>query len=250
MAGWNPFRKKLTMRINKKYDTEMTKDLKKGDVLLYRIMQKGDFISRIVNNVIAQFTDSVYFHVEIYVGDGWSVTAGKHGVHFSDSIIHVSNFDALRFKGGLSEEQADIITLNCYKQVGKPYDYLATLLMPFASRKAILRRSANEAWMCSELTAWCYRRANIDLVPHFEKVANISPMDIACSGELEYIGSWYEGQRVADGQLHVRNSYQKEPGAISKFITNRIIKPRSSRDDFYNQLQKDQEGMLQNSEKI
>ena len=250
MQGWNPFKKKLTTQITLKHDTELTRLLKKGDILAHRTMQKGDIVSRLVNNVIAQFTKSVYFHVEIYIGDGWSIAAGKFGVHFSDSIIHSSNFDALRLKEDLSEEDTESIILHCYKQVGKPYDYLATTLMPFASRKAIARRSANEAWMCSELTAWCYRRVGTDLVPYFEQAAAISPMDIACSDKLEYIGSWYKGEKIPDGKLHKKNAFQKEPGLLSKFLTNRIINPQSSRDEFYQRLKESQAKMLEHSERI
>ena len=81
-------------------------------------------------------------------------------------------------------------------------------------------------------------------------IADISPMDIARSGNLGYIGSWYKGRRIENGQLHVENEFQKKPGLLSRFIINRIVKPSSSKDEFYEQLKKDQEGMLQDSKKI
>ncbi len=250
MGGFNPFRGKLTTQITIKHDTDMTRAVRKGDVLVHRIMQKGDGISRLVNNLIALFTSSAYFHVEIYVGAGWSVTAGKHGVHFSDSIVRRSNFDALRLKSGLTDEERDRIVFYAYKQVGKPYDYFATLLMPFASQKGLVRRSANEAWMCSELTAWCYRRASIDLVPNFELGAAIAPMDIACADELEYVGSWHKGEAVAGGKLNVRNRFQKREGRLSRWISERLVKPRSSKDEFYADLAENQAKMIEKSDKV
>jgi uncharacterized protein YycO len=250
MKGWNPFGKKLTTQITHQHCSELTEVLKKGDVLGYRIMQKGDAISRLVNNMIALFTKSIYFHVEIYLGGGWSVTAGKHGVHFSDSVVHTSNFDALRLKRGLTEEEADTIGLYCYKQVGKPYDYLATLLMPFASPKKLAKRSVNEAWMCSELTAWCYRRIGIDLVPGFEEVSAIAPVDIISSDQLEYLGSWHKGKPVPDGALHKRNRFQKEPGMLSYCIVRSIVNPLSEKDEFRHWMEENQAGMLKDSEKV
>ena len=75
MGRLNPFRRRCVLRIKKVYDTEQTRAMQKGDVVLARAQAK-----KLLPHMISEFTRSPYSHVEIYIGDGWVVSAEGVGL--------------------------------------------------------------------------------------------------------------------------------------------------------------------------
>ena len=160
MSSWNPFKRKCKLRVerNEYHNNKLTAFLQKGDIILYR----GEYKS-FTSALIMEFTCSPYSHAEIYVGDGWSVSAERYGISLEDHC-NTEFIDIMRLGGGLSREQRGIVLEKAYQSLAKPYAYLGLLGFPFGSEKAAARRSANEAYICSEVTAWCYKEAGIDLI--------------------------------------------------------------------------------------
>jgi len=231
--GWNPFKKRVILRITKKYDNKMTKALQKGDVILHRAMP-GSFTS----SLIREFTDSPYAHAEIYVGDGWSISAGPYGLTLSDELMYNNFVDVMRDLE-LTDQQRKIIVGKAYQSLAKPYEYFLLLSFPWIKGKKAVKRAANEAYICSENTAWCYKEAGIDLVPN--RVESIeAPADLGHSKKLSYVNSWYKGELVTDAKRNKIHPIQGEVGKFAKFIINKLVDPITIRDEYYKELAKSQ----------
>lgn len=240
MARFNPFKKKCVLRITHKYDTVQTKTMQKGDIVLCRAFGK-----KILPTLISEFTRSPYSHVEIYVGDGWSVSAEAVGVTLADHLNH-EFVDVMRLRGGLTREQRAIVMEKAYQSLAQPYEYLLLFGFPFWGRKAAARRAANEGYICSENTAWCYKEAGIDLVPG--KVESIeAPADISHSDKLEWLGAWYKGEPAADAHHNDRHQLQGKPSCLARLMIRTIADPNSMRDEYYEALRKKQAELLANS---
>jgi len=190
--------------IQKLYTNEFTEDLKKGDIILHRATGK------LVSSLISDFTNSPYSHAEIYIGDGWCVSAEAKGVTFSDEI-NSKFIDVMRYKGdpskdekGLSRDERGIILEKAYQSLAKPYAFLKLFrFVLYYGPRFIAKRAGKRAFICSELTAWCYKNADIDLIPG--KPEDIeAPADIANSDKLEWIGAWNGSVKVKDAKLNLR----------------------------------------------
>jgi len=147
MGAWNPFKRKCKLRVeaHEYHKNELTAFLQKGDIILYR----GEFRS-FTSALIMEFTRSPYSHAEIYVGDGWSVSAERYGISLEDHCI-TGLIDIMRLRAGLSEGQKGIVLERAYESLAKPYEYLGLIGFPFGSEAAAAKRSANEAYICSPI---------------------------------------------------------------------------------------------------
>ena len=232
MFGWNPFRKRCKLRIepDEYHDNEVTAFLEKGDVLLYR----GEYAS-FTSALIMEFTRSPYSHVEVYMGDGWTVSAEAYGLTFQDHC-NTAFIDIMRLKSGLTRQQRGIVMESAYRSLAKPYEYLGLIGFPFGGEKAAVRRSSNEAYICSEVVAWCYKEAGIDLVEDRPEAIE-APADIAHSDLLQWLGSWREGRPFPEGEIHKFHSSQlnKEAG-FARWLVNNVADLLSERDETYEQL--------------
>ena len=230
--GWNPFRKKCKLRIkpSEYYDNDLTRFLEKGDVLLYR----GQF-KNFLSALIMEFTNSPYAHADIYVGDGWSISAESYGITLNDHC-NSEFIDVMRLKGGLSRENRGIILEKAYQSLAKPYEYFGLLVFPFGTEKAAAERSANAAYFCSELVAWCYSEAKIDLIEGKPEAIE-APADLAHSDKLEWLGSWRNGQPFDEAKMHEFHKFQlNKKGGFAKWLINKIVDKISGRDEYYDKL--------------
>jgi len=228
-------KRSLTRQAYRVYSNSITRHLSKGDVLAYRLRRDGAAIKKLVNNVICLFTDTEYFHVEVYVGGGWSITAAPKGVCYSDTINWQSNIAVLRLTAGLSGAQADLIERECVRKIGLPYGFFETLLLPVARKKAIARRSRNSWYNCTEFTARAYESAGITLVPESCGLATLSPKSIVCSPLLKFVGSWDKGRRTPE-PLHGREKYLRRAWCIARLVSW-VLRRLSKRDEYFRQIQ-------------
>ena len=232
MFGWNPFRKRCKLRIepNEYHNNELTAFLEKGDVLLYR----GEYAS-FTSALIMEFTRSPYSHVEVYMGDGWTVSAEAYGLTFQD---HCNNafIDIMRLKSGLTRQQRGIVMESAYRSLAKPYEYLGLIGFPFGGEKAAVRRSSNEAYICSEVVAWCYKEAGIDLVEDRPEAIE-APADIAHSDLLGWLGSWRKGRPFPESEIHKFHSSQlNKKAGFARWLVENVADLLSERDETYEKL--------------
>ena len=202
--------------ITKRYDSALTDVLEKGDIILHR---SG---SSFIGSLISVFTDSPYSHAEIYIGDGWCVSAEAKGISFSDSL-NKGFIDIMRLKEGLTRHQRGIVLEKAYQSLAKPYDYLLLVGFPFIGPKSAAQRAGKVAYICSELTAWCYKEAGIDLIPGLPEEIE-SPADIGKSDKLEFKGSWKKSEPQPDAKLNVRHELQGKNHWLARILF-KLVKP-------------------------
>lgn len=232
MGAWNPFRRKCKLRVeaHEYHNNELTAFLEKGDIILYR----GEYKS-FTSALIMEFTRSPYSHAEIYVGDGWSISAEAYGLSLEDHC-NTGFIDIMRLEGGLSREQRGIVLEKAYQSLAKPYEYLGLIGFPFGSEKAAARRSANQAYICSEVTAWCYKEAGIDLIKNRPEAIE-APADLAKSTKLQWLGAW-RGAKPFPAAEHNKfhpTQLNKKAG-FAKWLVKNVADLLSERDEYYERL--------------
>lgn len=234
MFGWNPFRKKCKLRVaaHEYRSNELTAFLEKGDIILYR----GEYKS-FTSALIMEFTRSPYSHVEIYIGDGWSISAEAYGISLEDHC-NTAFIDIMRLKGGLSRETRGIVLEKAYQSLAKPYEYLGLIGFPFGSEKAAARRSANQAYICSEVTAWCYKEAGIDLIDNKPEAIE-APVDLSKSPKLQWLGSWRNAEKypaAVHNKFHPLQLNKK--AGFAKWLVKNVADLWSERDEYYERIAK------------
>jgi hypothetical protein len=221
------------------YDSDYMKALQEGDIILYRFGGPRDF----TGGVISHMTSSPYSHAEIHIKDGYDISAGALGVTFVDGYSHNVNgkkpvvgmkrlypkMDIFRVKGGLTREQRLIIEAKAYQSLLLPYDYASLFFFPFIRPKSVARRAGNEAYMCSEITAWCYENAGIDLIKD-SPAAIEAPGDLGRSDMVEYVGTFWRGQKL-DGNY--ANEFLDEDHSLFSKLVSKLIGLFSKRDEYY-----------------
>ena len=218
------------MQPQRKYDSELVQSLLEGDILLYRSLNE-----ELVGSAISEFTRSPYSHAEIYVGDGWSVSASSIGLKFVDTL-NTGFIDVLRVPGGLTAEQKAVILERCRDTLGYPYEYLLLVGFPFWGSRAAAARAENQSYICSEHVAWAYQEAGIELVTGRAR-SMIAPADLAHATNLLWLGSWRNGTRVADAVPNVRHRLQGPPNWLAKLAIRALADPFSLKDEYYTALQ-------------
>lgn len=226
--------------IKERYSNDLTTNLLKGDIILHRASRK--FIS----SLISDLTNSPYSHAEIYIGDGWCVSAEAKGITFSDNL-NKKFVDVMRLKEGLTRDKRGIILEKAYQSLAKPYDYLLLVGFPFIGPKSAARRAGDVAYICSELTAWCYKEAEIDLIPGLPEDIE-APADIAKSDKLDWIGAWNKSLKKEDAKLNVRHPIQGKHHWLAKLII-KIIKPLTLRTEYEKSIRLKQEKIREDPNK-
>lgn len=214
------------------------KDLEPGDIILYRFGGKKDF----TGGVICEMTSSPYSHSAIHITDAYEIGAGSHGVSFVDAYnnnvngrhaviggAHFSGMDIFRLKGGLSREQRLIIQAKLMQALLLPYDYLNLFGFPFMKNRSAVKRAGNDAYICSELTAWAYKNAGIDIVKGKPESIE-APCDVALSDVIDYIGTYVRGKKL-EGD-HRNKFLDEEYSVLSKLVSN-FMGLFSRKDEFY-----------------
>lgn len=217
---------------------DLVQDLQPGDIILYRFGGPDDF----TGGVISHMTSSPYSHAELYIKDGYDISAGSHGVGFVDlykfnligkkPIIGEEKpfrVDIFRAVNRLTREQRLIIESKAYKSILMPYDYFNLVGFPFIKTKRAVEMAGNEAYICSEHAAWAYANAGIDLVEGKPESIE-APADIGTSDRLEYIGTYDEGKKLS--QNYANEFIDEEYSNLQK-ITSKFMGLFSERDEFY-----------------
>ena len=217
------------LRDHSPYRSPLADHLQPADIVLHRA--GGDILA----GLIASFTSSPYSHAELYAGDGWSISAEARGISYVSGDRGGQAFvDVVRVPGGLSAEQQRQILDRARSTLDFPYEIALLFGFPFLSRRAVLRRARNNAFICAEHVAWCYRHAGIVLVPG-------RPESIITSADLtreavEYVGSWWRNGRVDDAHLNQRHPGQEPVSPLAARIIAAFANPHSAHDDHYRDL--------------
>ena len=209
--------------------TALAAVIEPGDIVLHR--EHGDLLG----GLIAHFTASPYSHVEIYSGDGWSISAEGHGISYVEADRGGGAFvDVLRCPA-LGTARRPLVLAAAAETLGQPYEFALLAGFPYLSRRALVRRAANEAFICSEHVAWCYRRAGVTLVPERPQSAQ-APADLAHSSQVRYVASFHRGRRLADAQLNQRHPLQGRRSRLAVALLRVLANPVSLRDEYYRAL--------------
>lgn len=216
---------------------DLLEDAKEQDIVLYRMHPKS-----LTSGIISHFTSSPYSHAEIYQFDGYTISADGNGITFKDLYkatvygakppigpLVAQNVDIFRLKGGLTREQRLIIQAKALQSLAKPYDYSSLLNFPYLRGEKALKRSADDAYICSEHVAWCYKNAGIDIIKDRPEAIE-APADIGLSDVLEYVGTYVRGKRIKGS--HRNKFYEQEYSFLQKLIGG-AMKLFSKKDEFY-----------------
>jgi len=212
---------------------DLSRDLKVGDIVLPRISGSSAWIS----GVICHFTSSPYYHVEINVKDGYNISANGTGVGWNDIYVKPI-FDLFRFKGGLDRTQRLMIYAKAAQSILKPYDYTHLFGFPFVKRKSAVRKAGNDAYICSELTAWIYDEIGLPLIGDIP-TSMTAPADIGHSDALEYVGAYKNGWKI----VAEPNEFLSEDKEIIGKKASKFLEAISTRDEYY-------EGLYLNRDKM
>lgn len=209
-------------------NTPLMKELNQADILLFRWKGPRDFLG----GSIGYFTNSPYSHAEVYLSNGFALSAGSHGVGYEDLLKASGDIDVFRYEN-LTREQRLIIQAKAQQSLLHPYGFANLILFPFAGKRLIARWTKNNAYICSEVTAWVYKEAGIDLVPG-KLEAIEAPADLARSKELSYKGTFHlpTGNKISDNSRFKCLSYQTYSKKVIRI--GNIIKFLSKRDEGYN----------------
>lgn len=159
------------------------KDLQPGD---YGVISTNGFVAR----AIQVATRSRQNHAVIYIGNNTIIEAKPGGVVFSplgEYAEVIWNFD-----DNLTDTQRGAILDAAHSLIGTPYGYanIASLaLLSFGIHQPCLERHADSAatMICSQLVAYCYDRAGIQLIPG-KTDGQVTPGDLA-ERILESVGA-------------------------------------------------------------
>ena len=210
---------------------DLTKSLKQNDILLFRWQGKKDFLG----GSIGYFTNSPYSHAEVYLFNGFGLSASSTGVIYDDlfnSKREGQYIDLFRLNRALTRNERLVIQAKASQSLLKPYAYNTLFLFPFASKKQIARWSKDNAYICSEVTSWVYKEAGIDLVPDKESPAE-APADLGKSQLLLYCGTYH----IPDGMLMFKDKRSQflefQQYSKSVIAVGNIIKALSDKDEGY-----------------
>lgn len=219
-------------------DCDLAKDVKPGDIVLYRFGGKDDF----TGGIISHMTSSPYSHAEIHIKEGHNVSATSHGIGFVDLFrnnikgkkaviggIQPFNVDVFRLKGDLTRDQRLIIESKVYKSLLMPYDYINLAWFNYLTESGAAKRAGNDSYICSEHVAWAYSNAGIDLIKDRPESIE-APADIGRSDTLEYIGTYVEGRKLKDD---FRNRFMDEENSNLQKLISTFIGLFTKKDEYY-----------------
>lgn len=213
-------------------DSDLVKNLQPCDIVLYRFTGKKD----LTGGVISYITSSPYSHAEIHMFDGYDVSAGAHGVTFTDiywgNLVHGYVVDVLRLNREMTREERLIIQAKAYQAIHQPYDYTNLIFFPFMGAKAAAQKAGNDAYMCSELTAWAYNNAGIDLIKGKPESIE-APCDIGRSAILNYVGTFMGGKKISGD---FRNQFIGEEYSFAAKMIAKLMGAFTVKDEYYKGL--------------
>ena len=221
---------------SKTINNDLSNTLKPMDVLLYRFGGKHDFIG----GVISHFTNSPYSHAGLHLKNGYSVEALDCGVSYVDVFSGHRTIDVFRLKKQLTREQRLIMFAKAAQSVLEPYDYIDLTMFPFINKELAAKLSGNHAFICSELVAWIYKEAGIDLVGGKPEAIE-APADLGYSDLLEYIGTFVDGKKKSG---YKPNEFNGEEQSWLSVLTAEAMGLFSMKDEFYKGLELNRGKML------
>lgn len=191
-------------------ETDLNADIRRGDIVLYRVKPES-----LISAIISEISQSPYSHSEIHLYGGYDISAESNGVGFIDlykSCLE-NNVDIFRFPN-LTREQGLAIQAKAMQSIATPYDYENLFKFKFATSKEIAQFAGNQAYICSELVAWVFSEAGINLIK--DKPTSItSPADLAKSTVIEYVGTYEKGKKLSDNLKNIFLNKEKNELAQS-----------------------------------
>lgn len=213
----------------KEYENDLTEALLPGDIILYRMRKRHFF-----DGVVCNFTSSPYPHVEVHLENGYDIAATSTGVGYVDIFKRASQknwrCDVVRVKKGVSREKKLQLIGKAAKSVLMPYDYANLIFFPFIKGKGAVRRAGNDAYICSELTAWLFSEIGIKTITYDRPEAIYAPADFGFSPLLDYVGTFEGGDRI---EGYYRNSFLPEENRELGKLMSKFMSAFSKKDEFY-----------------
>lgn len=226
--AWNPFRSKCKYAPTRIHDNDITKNLLPGDIIFHRAMREDG-----IGVLTRLFTHSPYRHVEIYVRDGWAISAEWMGATYADKL-NEKFVDVFRLKDGLTPQQLEKILSFLENNLGERYSIMQMFGFPFIFPRLAIWLTKHNAHNCSELTSLAYHSAGIDLVYNWEESVE-APADIARSKKVEFIGSWCNALPVDDAQPNYIHPCQGVPKLFPRILM-KIVAFISPKDEIYKKI--------------
>lgn len=156
--------------------------LKSDQDFVHKFLQ--DHFGNIVEKLLTSLTGQEYLHVELYLGEGWSITATPNGIKLQkydiDTIARY--FDIFRPKIKIHKEK---LIDEVKKHHNKPYDFTSLFLniveeiSEIFSIKFETPYSSEYQLICSELVATIYEDLGIVFR---ERPEVMQPQDLVNSG--------------------------------------------------------------------
>lgn len=135
----------------------------------YDIILKKDgkhFISKLIHF----FTQDIYNHSAIYIGNYHIIDAMPNGVKVRNLDCSLGEFDAFRYKGTITKEQGAKIEEFLQKNINTKYDFLQLIFQAFNLNFGNPRK-----YICIELVIEAFRYAGIpigDWQKGFKQITN------------------------------------------------------------------------------
>lgn len=186
---------------NETYDSKHQSELQPGDIVLHR-----DVTNKLWDGAIAEFTRSPYCHVDLYYGNGWSISAELWGVKARPwdrkGRAFVDVFRHPEVNKNENRDKQNRILGAATSKLGAPYELSLLSMFPSLSRPQAAMRAVNRAIICSELVSFAFKEGNLGLVAGDRPVSMHAPADIARSKHLCFVGSFHGDKRVDDAKRH------------------------------------------------
>jgi|Wag4MinimDraft_13_1082653.scaffolds.fasta_scaffold00172_3 hypothetical protein len=170
-------------------------ELKPGDLLLLK-QEKSivhaylrEHYGTIVENIATAVTGQQYLHVELYLGEGWIISATVNGVKLSKYPVRtiIDNFDIFRPKFDIDE---DLLVSLVDEYHNKPYDFTSLYLNIIKEITKIFGVDFEFPYdtkfmlICSEMVSRIYESLGVSF---HDKSEYVTPQEIVDSNLFEKI---------------------------------------------------------------
>jgi uncharacterized protein YycO len=126
--------------------------LKKYDIILKK---NG---THPISKLIHFFTQDIYNHSEIYIGNYHIIDAMPNGVKVRNLDCSLGEFDAFRYKGTITKAQGEKIEEFLQKNINTKYDFLQLIFQALN-----LNIGSPRKYICIELVIEAFRYAGIPI---------------------------------------------------------------------------------------
>lgn len=126
--------------------------LKKFDIILKK--DGKHFISKLIHF----FTQDIYNHSEIYIGNYHIIDAMPNGVKVRNLDCSLGEFDAFRYTGAITKNQAEKIEEFLQREINKKYDFMQLIFQALNLNIGNPRK-----YICIELVIEAFKYAGLNV---------------------------------------------------------------------------------------